>query len=281
MAPKRKARPLPQQLSRLGSLLLVPVVVWTSDWLAFSAQEGALPTGLDLALGLVSAISVAAGLLDCFGVLPCPLGFLCCGVFLVQLFSLMVILLVSMSTGPADSSLPSLLPGRAESRGRPPQQAPVRVGQPIQAASFAQEPTYALSSDARLSVILACAGEGANICTLFRRSAVCDPRMCWRRNQTNQLVHWANRVSADSLLRGLQGHASPGFRCCSGIRFWSSDLCLDFINAGRGLLQGPCHALARTEGQWEEIGAFEPTDAKLYREGIKSEGLSDPAFLDT
>lgn len=144
------------------------------------------------------------------------------------------------------------------------------------------------------------------------------------RNDTNQLVHWANRVSAASLLRGSQSHASPGFRCCSGIRFWSSDQCLDFVNAdgvhpylcdvtgrnqnqqyrldqdlrilhqgseclrpgpefdgGRRLLQGRCQALAFKEGQWEEMNAFEPTDARLYREGIKTEGLSDSAFLDT
>mmetsp|Transcript_23111 Transcript_23111/g.72744 ORF Transcript_23111/g.72744 Transcript_23111/m.72744 type:complete len:580 (+) Transcript_23111:123-1862(+) len=121
-----------------------------------------------------------------------------------------------------------------------------------------------------------------------------------------QLFHWANR-------------AQGARRCCSGLRRWGTDKCLDFVDGNGRVNVYPCditgsngnqqyrrgpegriehgdgRCLARRPeglpglvpcaglgegGRWQEINAFEPEEAKLYREQLRQEGITDDALQE-
>lgn len=120
--------------------------------------------------------------------------------------------------------------------------------------------------------------------------------------------HWANRAK--------KKEAGQNVRCCSGLRRWASNMCLDYADGGGSVHTYLCDVTGQNGNQqwrfqrdlgqilhgngqslvvegtkvlqrqrnlqqvWEEIDEFEPVEATLYREGIKREGLSDPAFPD-
>eukprot|EP00931_Biecheleriopsis_adriatica_P065755 TRINITY_DN40232_c0_g1_i1.p1 TRINITY_DN40232_c0_g1~~TRINITY_DN40232_c0_g1_i1.p1 ORF type:complete len:576 (+),score=114.39 TRINITY_DN40232_c0_g1_i1:242-1729(+) len=164
--------------------------------------------------------------------------------------------------------------------------------------------------------------KSSGLCLTLARDDVTRLETCGEGGQSGrkeQLFHWANRQSAAGHLRS--GRRARG--CCSGIRLWSTDKCLDYaddagvhtylcdvtgnnlhqqysrsedgrivqsgpvskcLTVGKRAWQGallnlsPCRHLKEQNGVWEEVNPFEPTDTRLYREELRKEGLSDPAF---
>lgn len=149
-----------------------------------------------------------------------------------------------------------------------------------------------------------CLFEGNGVLTLQD----CGPKLPGQSSHTTARSwwHWANRAK--------QREAGQPVRCCSGLRRWSSNMCLDYADGGGAVHTYLCDVTGqngnqqwrfeRGKGQimhgsgqslvadgsnvrrqrvseaqfWEEIDEFEPVEATLYREGLKREGLSDPSF---
>lgn len=126
----------------------------------------------------------------------------------------------------------------------------------------------------------------------------------------SQLFHWANRLKS----KGPNGQ----YNCCSGLRHWTSDACLDYADSDSGAVHTypcdvtggngnqqyhfdegwvrhtsdgrclvpqnnlavlkQCHGLTEKEAAWEEINSFEPIESRLYKEQLQVEGLLDPAY---
>lgn len=133
----------------------------------------------------------------------------------------------------------------------------------------------------------------------------------------DQVFHWANRIPRSGVVqRGSWQARNHNVKCCSGLRHWGSDKCLDYAdnrgevhtylcdvtgqnlnqqyapmdgrishNDGRCLVRKgfsvqlqQCSNLRGDDSVWEEFGHFEPIEATLYREQLHQEGLVDAAF---
>ncbi|CAE8585979.1 unnamed protein product [Polarella glacialis] len=174
---QRKGRSRLQALQRSGMLMLFPLLVAT--WIFPLTSPEYRPDGAGVAVGLLIACSLLAAAVDCSGLLICPFGLACFMLFALQLALLLVVLLAladpeSMTTvhrplrpEPIPELIVAAAPGLpAAKTGIQAALAELgseqRVGSSDRGAvatSPALPEPVLLRSDARLSVVLACADE--------------------------------------------------------------------------------------------------------------------------
>lgn len=121
------------------------------------------------------------------------------------------------------------------------------------------------------------------------------------KNKASQWFHWANRDK------------QKGDVCCSGLRQWSTNMCLDNVDATGKVIMYFCDITGSNRNQhyrldssgflgtahpsmclgtdnkdvlshvpcsgtWKLENAFEPVETQLYREAVHREALHDPIF---